>query len=85
MDLHSKTPIPRYDKLPKINDKPNQTKNKIILKKHKTEEPNKLTLSWTSKLLNWRAILEDQREYRQMIIKIELYNQIMKMFKHKKH
>ena len=45
MDLHSKTPIPRYDKLPKINDKPNQTKNKIILKKHKTEEPNKLTLS----------------------------------------
>lgn len=55
-----------------------QTKKpKIVLKKYKVLTENKMKSSWTSKLLNWRSILEDQKVYRQMITKIELYNHKM--------
>ena len=78
---------PYSEKLPPINlnsPKKPLSKPKIILKRLQSENPGNLAESWTSKLLNWRAILEDQKEYRQMITKIEIINQKMSVGRKRK-
>lgn len=78
---------PFSEKLPLINIKSPKkplSKPRIILKRLQNENPGNLAESWTSKLLNWRAILEDQKEYRQMITKIEIINQKMNVGRKRK-
>ncbi|OMJ79646.1 hypothetical protein SteCoe_20325 [Stentor coeruleus] len=47
----------------------------IVLRRLKSDTRQKINISWIEKLMNWRSILEDQKEYRHLITKIELYNQ----------
>jgi len=78
---------PVSEKLPRINlygPKDKNSKPKIVLKRLQSENSDKLGVSWTSKLLSWRAILEDQKEYRQLITKIEIYNQKMTISKRRR-
>lgn len=78
------SPVTNY--LPKLNATiPKKSpKPKIILKRLQSENNENLRESWTSKLLNWRAILEDQKEYRQLITKIEMYNNKMTISKRRR-
>lgn len=83
MQSHYTSPLPPDDHLPAIRSikgplHPGQ-KPKIILKRLQSETRQNLRLSWTSKLMNWKAILDDQKEYRELITKIELYNQKIKV------
>lgn len=79
MEVHSKTPTLQSYRLPRINHSIDNIsyskKKKIVLKKTRTEDRKDLKLSWINNILSWRAILEDQKEYRMMITKIEIFNQ----------
>lgn len=50
-------------------------KKTIVLRRLKSDTRQNISISWLEKLMNWRSILEDQKEYRHLITKIELYNQ----------
>lgn len=75
----TKTPSPKSKPLPTIQNFRasfrSEERSRIVLKKIKIIANPNLRLSWTSKLMTWKSILEDQKDYRERITKIELYNQ----------
>jgi hypothetical protein len=83
----SKTPVPAIDKYSKLYSfrKPKDRNTiKITSKKIVYEEDRNPNMSWTSQILNWRSILQDQKDYRKMINRIELFNQKIKKSKYSK-
>ncbi|OMJ90401.1 hypothetical protein SteCoe_7203 [Stentor coeruleus] len=88
MQSHYSSPLPQEEHLPAIRSIKGplhlSQKPKIVLKRLQSETRQNIRLSWTSKLMNWKAILDDQKEYRELITKIELYNQKLKVQKRRK-